>query len=173
MNITSNVQIHSLTGAPGITPILQIIRSIFQDAQDETKVWVLDANKTETDIPFRDKFDALYVKRGLDRLKLHYVLGTAPPGWTESIGRIDDEMVQTHMPSPSEQGIILVRRPEPMINVAVKPGLLAAGWDLEKYLRSEHCLNQVIRRRSLNYAFTFAHVAFVPCMQNIPWLSTH
>ena len=88
---------------------------------------MLDANKTETDILFRDKLDALYVKHGLDRLKLHYVLGTAPPGWTESIGRIDDEMVQTHMPSPSEQGIILVRGPEPMINVAVKPGLLAAG----------------------------------------------
>lgn len=120
---------------PGITPILQVLRGIFLDALDtETKVWVISANRTETDILCRDELDALYAKHGPHRMKLHYVLGTAPPGWTGSVGRIDNEMIKTELPSPSEQGIILVCGPEPMINYAVKPGLQAAGWDPEKYL---------------------------------------
>ena len=35
----------------GVTPILQVLRGIFLDKEDtETRVWILDANKTEEDI---------------------------------------------------------------------------------------------------------------------------
>ena len=37
-----------------------------------------------------------------DRLKLHHILG--PPGWTGSIGRINNDMIKTQLPNPSEQG---------------------------------------------------------------------
>ena len=37
-----------------------------------------------------------------DHLKLHHVLG--PPGWTGSIGRMDNDMIKTQLPNPSEQG---------------------------------------------------------------------
>jgi len=135
VSVTSNEQVEFTDQRPGITPILQVLRGIFLDSLDtETKVWVISANKTEEDILCRDELDTLYAQHGPHRMKLHYVLGTAPPGWTGSIGRIDNEMLETEMPSPSEQGIILVCGPEPMINYAVKPGLKAVGWDLEKHL---------------------------------------
>ena len=95
---------------------------------------MISANKTEQDILCRDELDALYAQHGPDRLKLHYVLGEASPGWTGSIGRIENDMIRERMPWPSEQGIILVCGPEPMIKYAVKPGLQAAGWDIDKYL---------------------------------------
>ena len=114
---------------------MQVLRGIFLDTLDtETKVWVISANKTEQDILCRDELDALYAQHGPDRLKLHYVLGEASPGWTGSIGRIENDMIRERMPCPSEQGIILVCGPEPMIKYAVKPGLQAAGWDIDKYL---------------------------------------
>lgn len=35
----------------GVTPILQVLRGIFQDKDDyETRVWLIDANRTEKDI---------------------------------------------------------------------------------------------------------------------------
>ena len=119
----------------GITPILQVLRSIFLDTLDtETKVWVISANKTVQDILCKDELDALYAQHGPHRLKLHYVVNDGPPGWTGSIGRIDNNMMKAEMPCPSEQGIVLVCGPEPMIKYAVKPGLEAAGWDIEKSL---------------------------------------
>ncbi|KAF8137711.1 hypothetical protein EV363DRAFT_1414909 [Boletus edulis] len=128
-------EVGMICGGSGITPILQVLRSIFLDALDtETKVWLISTNKTEQDILCRDELDALYAEHGPHRLKLHYILGRAPPGWTGSTGRIDNNILRTEMPRPSEEGIILVCGPEPMINYAVKPGLQAAGWDTEKYL---------------------------------------
>ncbi|KAL4079389.1 hypothetical protein J3A83DRAFT_4409606 [Scleroderma citrinum] len=128
-------EVGMICGGSGITPILQVLRSIFLDALDtETKVWVISANKTEQDILCRDELDALYAQHGPHRLKLHYVLSNASAGWTGSTGRINNNMLKAEMPCPSEQGIILVCGPEPMINFTVKPGLQAAGWDVEKYL---------------------------------------
>jgi len=129
-------EVGMICGGSGITPILQVLRSIFLDALDtETMVWVLSANKTEQDILCRDELDALHAQHGPHRLKLHYALSDeSPPGWTGSIGRIDNNMLKSEMPCPSEQGIILVCGPEPMIKYAVKPGLEAIGWDIEKYL---------------------------------------
>ncbi|KAN0084049.1 hypothetical protein V8E55_007553 [Tylopilus felleus] len=129
-------EVGMICGGSGITPILQVLRSIFLDASDtETKVWVISANKTEQDILCREELDALYAQHGPHRLKLHYVLSSAPPpGWTGSVGRINNDLLKAEMPCPSEEGIVLVCGPEPMINHAVKPGLQAAGWDIEKYL---------------------------------------
>lgn len=96
---------------------------------------MISANKTEQDILCREELDALYAQHGPHRLKLHYVLSSAPPpGWTGSVGRINNDLLKAEMPCPSEEGIVLVCGPEPMINHAVKPGLQAAGWDIEKYL---------------------------------------
>jgi nitrate reductase (NAD(P)H) len=40
-----------ICGGSGVTPILQVLRGIFQDKDDfETRVWLIDANRTEKDI---------------------------------------------------------------------------------------------------------------------------
>ncbi len=40
-----------ICGGSGITPIIQVLRAIFNDPDDQnTEVWLIDGNKTEEDI---------------------------------------------------------------------------------------------------------------------------
>nr|AGO04408.1 nitrate reductase [Pisolithus tinctorius] len=128
-------EVGMICGGSGITPILQVLRSIFLDTSDtETRVWVISANRTEEDILRRAELDLLFAQHGPHRLKLHYVLSKAPATWEGSTGRINEELLKAHIPGPSEHGILLVCGPDPMINQAVKPGLKAAGWNIENHL---------------------------------------
>ncbi|KAI6043890.1 hypothetical protein EDC04DRAFT_3056554 [Pisolithus marmoratus] len=128
-------EVGMICGGSGITPILQVLRSIFNDAGDtETRVWVISANRNEEDILCRDELDRLFAQHGPHRLKLHYILSKPPATWTGGTGRIDEKLLKIHMPDPSEHGMVLVCGPDPMINQAVKPGLKVAGWDIEKCL---------------------------------------
>ncbi|KAI5996354.1 hypothetical protein EDD15DRAFT_2419061 [Pisolithus albus] len=128
-------EVGMICGGSGITPILQVLRSIFHNAGDtETRVWLISANRTEEDILCRAELDSLFARHGPHRFKLHYVLSRAPPTWKWSTGRINEEMLRAHMPGQSDHGIILVCGPDAMINQAVKPGLKAAGWDIESHL---------------------------------------
>lgn len=43
-------------------------------------------------------------------------------------------MLETHLPPPGEDSLILVCGPQPMIDAVVKPELTALGWDVEKSL---------------------------------------
>lgn len=97
-------------------------------------MWLISANRTEEDILCRAELDSLFARHGPHRFKLHYVLSRAPPTWKWSTGRINEEMLRAHMPGQSDHGIILVCGPDAMINQAVKPGLKAAGWDIESHL---------------------------------------
>ena len=43
-------------------------------------------------------------------------------------------MFESHLPPPSEDSLILYCGSDPMLDLTVKPGLKALGWDLEKQL---------------------------------------
>lgn len=119
----------------GITPIIQVLRGIFTDASDPgTNVWIIDANKTEEDILYRDELEDLVSTFGHGRIKLHHILSNASPSWTGSRGRIDERILREHMPSPQNTTLILACGPDPMINLLVKPGLEAIGWDIGESL---------------------------------------
>jgi len=134
-----------ICGGSGITPILQVLRSVLDDDEDtETQLYLLDANKTETDILCRDELDIVNRLHGHGsptisgdrkaRIRIHHTLGRPPPQWPLSVGRINDAMLNAHMPSPSDDAIILICGPEPMIQHTVKPGLTRLGWDISKSL---------------------------------------
>ncbi|KAG2067855.1 hypothetical protein BDR04DRAFT_1104460 [Suillus decipiens] len=127
-------EVGMICGGSGITPILQVLRSILQDAESETRVWLISANKTEHDILCREELDMLFALHGRERFKLHYTLSIAPDEWPYSVGRINDVLLSEHMPQYSEHGLILVCGPDAMITHAVKPGLQNMGWDIEKSL---------------------------------------
>lgn len=58
----------------GVTPILQVLRGIFEDAEDvETRVWLLNGNRTVEDILCREDLD-LYLESHKERYKLHHTL---------------------------------------------------------------------------------------------------
>ncbi|KAF8601756.1 nitrate reductase [Ceratobasidium sp. AG-I] len=119
----------------GITPILQVLRSVLEDAEnEETTLWLLDSNRTEQDILCRDELFTFAERKG--RMKVHFTLSKSPnEGWTFSTGRINDDMMRLHLP-PSNQpdALILVCGPDALIKQTVKPGLERLGWDTAKTL---------------------------------------
>ncbi|KAF8671873.1 Nitrate reductase [NADH] [Rhizoctonia solani] len=108
----------------GITPILQVLRSVLEDSTDhETTLWLLDSNRTEQDILCRDELLTFAERKG--RMKAHFTLSKSPSeGWTFSTGRINDEMMKAHLPSPdTPDTLILICGPDNLIKQTVKPGL--------------------------------------------------
>ncbi|KAG1862047.1 hypothetical protein DFJ58DRAFT_776165 [Suillus subalutaceus] len=127
-------EVGMICGGSGITPILQVLRSILQNADSKTRVWVISANKTEHDILCKKELDRLFVLHGRERFKLHYTLSVAPEEWPYSVGWINDVLLSEHIPRHSEHGLILACGPDAMITHVVKPGLQNMGWDIEKSL---------------------------------------
>ncbi|KAF9045792.1 nitrate reductase [Hymenopellis radicata] len=122
-----------ICGGSGITPIIQVLRGVFNDQDDhKTEVWLIDANKTEEDIIFRDELDMLADKAG-GRLRLHHVLSrTKPRGWPYSSGLVNQQIMADHLPPPSLDVLALVCGPDPMVNLTVKPVLVKLGWDVDE-----------------------------------------
>ncbi|KAG8725079.1 hypothetical protein FRC09_009045 [Ceratobasidium sp. 395] len=91
----------------GITPILQVLRSVLEDPNDiETTLWLLDSNRTEQDILCRDELLSFAERKG--RMRAHFTLSKSPKaGWTFSTGRINDEMMRAHLP-PAGQADTLI-----------------------------------------------------------------
>lgn len=121
-------------GGSGITPILQVVRSVLDDPSDQTRLWLLYANKTELDILCREELDEMLALHGHDRLHIHYTLSSTPDQWVYGSGRITDKMIATHLPQPSPDGMILACGPNAMIEETLKPGLERCGWDVGRSL---------------------------------------
>lgn len=101
-----------LTPCCSITPILQVLRGILHDEEDkDTKIWLLNGNKTFEDILCRDELHELHDTHGIERYKLHHTLGTAPEGWSYSTGRMNEAMLKQHMPPLGDETLILICGP--------------------------------------------------------------
>ncbi|KAI0962720.1 hypothetical protein AcW1_000015 [Taiwanofungus camphoratus] len=121
-------------GGSGITPILQVLRSIVENPHDsDISIWLLYANKTEADILCREELHKFY-ELNSHRFHLHHTLSTVPQQWVYSSGRITDGMIASHLPRPSPDALILACGPAGMITEALRPGLQKHGWDTEKSL---------------------------------------
>ena len=129
-----NVVMLSTRRCLGITPILQVIRSVLHDASDTTtRLYLISANKTEVDILCKEELDAYLHSHNVSRrFHLHYTLGKPPAeGWTYSTGRVDDEMLREHLPSPGEDRMALACGPPAMVDGTVRDGLKRLGWDVD------------------------------------------
>ena len=125
-----------ICGGSGITPILQVLRGVLDDEGDETRLWLLVANKTETDILCREELDCmaqLHSNISKPRLYVHHTLGRPSTGWSFSTGRINDDMLRRHLPPPSEDAMVLVCGPDGLVKT-VRTGLERIGWDTHRSL---------------------------------------
>jgi len=115
-----------IAGGVGITPFLAIIRKIFANPADTTKVTLLFANQTENDIFLRTELESLAERHS--NFKLWYTLDRPPPQWTYSEGFITDEMIKGHL---FEDGVapsvFLICGPPPMVKFACVPNLEKLG----------------------------------------------
>jgi nitrate reductase (NAD(P)H) len=111
----------------GITPILQVLRAILSDpSHHDTRVWVLDVNRNVEDILCREELDQLLDKHH-SRYRCHHTLtgSHVPDGWEYSTGRVNDEMLRMHLPSPAEDGMVCICGP-PSMEQATKSRISAA-----------------------------------------------
>ena len=143
------LKVGMIAGGTGITPMLQIIRHVFKDPKDKLQIWLLYANQTEKDILLRKELEEVCEKNS-DRLNLWYTLDRPSEGWqyrlvflillkfkkkiifynfvSISTGFINDEMISKHLPPPSEDTLILMCGPPPMIKHACLPNLDKLGY---------------------------------------------
>ncbi|XP_056382563.1 NADH-cytochrome b5 reductase 2 [Hyla sarda] len=111
-----------LAGGTGITPMLQLIRHITQDPNDDTKCYLIFANQTEDDILLRSELESV-AKNHPDQFKLYYTLDRPPQGWKYGTGFVTADMIKKHLPSPSENPLVLMCGPPPMIQFACQDNL--------------------------------------------------
>lgn len=127
--ITVHVKkVSMIAGGSGIAPMLQLIRNITQNAEDETKLSLLFANKSEEDIMLRNELEEV-AKDHANRFKLWYTVDNAPEGWKYSTGFVNDEMISSHLYEPAPDTLVLMCGPHPMIDLACIPALDKLGYD--------------------------------------------
>lgn len=131
-----------IAGGSGITPIWSTLKALVDDeASSDVNVWILDANRTESDILAREHLDEVVGRAGA-RIKLWHVLSAKelPPNWAMGKGRVTTDVLRQHLPpAPKkpdneeelEDTLVLLCGPPPM-EAAVLKGLEELGWDVKR-----------------------------------------
>ncbi|XP_075423517.1 NADH-cytochrome b5 reductase 2-like isoform X1 [Ascaphus truei] len=116
-----------IAGGTGITPMLQLIHNITQDPSDDTKCYIIFANQTEEDILLRPELEQV-AKNHPDQFKLWYTLDRPPKGWDYGSGFVTADMIKEHLPPPTNEAIVLMCGPPPMIQFACQNNLAKLGY---------------------------------------------
>ncbi|CCX32021.1 hypothetical protein FPQ18DRAFT_373648 [Pyronema domesticum] len=104
-----------IAGGTGITPMYQLIRAIFNNPEDKTKVTLVFGNVTEQDILLKKELAHLE-NTYPQRFKAFYTLDNAPKeqGWATQ-GFVTKELLKTVLPEPkSGNNKIFICGPTPM-----------------------------------------------------------
>ncbi len=92
-----------IAGGTGITPMYQLIRAALSDAADETRIWLLYANRSEEDILLGDELAVLAAAHPA-RFTLTHTLSRPRDAatWKGCTGRVCADMVAQHLPPARE-----------------------------------------------------------------------
>ncbi|KAK7403775.1 NADH-cytochrome b5 reductase [Neonectria punicea] len=105
-----------VAGGTGITPMYQLVRGIFKNPEDKTKVTLIFGNVTEEDILLKKKFDELE-NTYPQRFRAFYVLDKPPANWTGNSGFITKDLLKTVLPEPKSDNIkVFVCGPPGLMN---------------------------------------------------------
>ena len=123
-----------ICGGTGITPMLQVIRQIFKDVGDTTRVSLLFANRTPSDVLMKAELDELAETH--PNLSVHYTVDNArDENWDGSIGFVDADMIKEHLPAAGPNVQVLLCGPPAMTEKAVIPALEKLGFTKEMYMQ--------------------------------------
>jgi len=123
-------KIGMLCGGTGVTPMLQVIRAILKNKLDTTQVSLIFANVNDEDILLRDELDRLVHQH--PNFHLYYVLNNPPQNWSGGVGFISQDMIQNHLPPPTDENIKVIMCGPPMMNKAMQGHLQALGYQTEQ-----------------------------------------
>jgi cytochrome-b5 reductase len=114
-------EVGMIAGGTGITPILQVIKAILRNPEDETKMSLIFANVSKDDILLYEELKEMALKH-YDQLTVHFVLNNPPNDeeWTGSVGYITADIIKAHCPVASEDTKILMCGPPPMMTAMIK-----------------------------------------------------
>jgi len=90
-----------LCGGTGITPMYQLIRAIFNNPNDKTKVSLVYGNVTEQDILLKKELEEIE-NTYPQRFKAFYLLDKPPEKWQGGSGHVTAELLKTVLPEPKE-----------------------------------------------------------------------
>ncbi|KAF0298302.1 NADH-cytochrome b5 reductase 1 [Amphibalanus amphitrite] len=88
-----------LASGAGVTPALQLIRTVMADPEDSTQVTLLCFAETVDDILLKDELDRYQATD--KRLQILYSLGETPENWDGEEGFIDSDMIQRMVAKPN------------------------------------------------------------------------
>eukprot|EP01062_Namystynia_karyoxenos_P022613 TRINITY_DN18684_c0_g1_i1.p1 TRINITY_DN18684_c0_g1~~TRINITY_DN18684_c0_g1_i1.p1 ORF type:complete len:387 (+),score=158.20 TRINITY_DN18684_c0_g1_i1:104-1162(+) len=92
--------VNMIAGGVGITPMLQLIRTVAQNPEDRTKVTLLFCNRTIEDILLADELRTLQEKHP-DKIQVHFMVDDAQGlDWKGLVGRTDAKVVHKLFPCP-------------------------------------------------------------------------
>ncbi|KAF2155269.1 ferredoxin reductase-like protein [Myriangium duriaei CBS 260.36] len=88
-----------IAGGTGITPMWQLIRGIFSNPKDKTKVTLVFGNIAEEDILLKHELAELENEYP-QRFRAFYVLDNPPENWQQGKGYVTKELLNTVLPKP-------------------------------------------------------------------------
>ncbi|KAF7021639.1 hypothetical protein CFC21_034561 [Triticum aestivum] len=107
-------QIGMVAGGTGITPMLQVVRAILKNPDDNTQVSLIYANVSPDDILLKKELDRL--ASSYPNFKVFYTVDKPSSDWRGGVGYISKDMVLKGLPGPGEDSLILVCGPPGMMN---------------------------------------------------------
>ncbi|AAS51833.1 ADL087Wp [Eremothecium gossypii ATCC 10895] len=112
-------EIGMIAGGTGISPMYQIIRAIFSNPRDKTRVCLVYGNQTKDDILLKPELDAMVAAKP-DQFKILYMLDKVAEGeqWEGKLGYITEAIMREHLPAPSSSAQLLLCGPPPMVSSA-------------------------------------------------------
>lgn len=113
-------------GGSGVVPLMAMVRA-HAEAGDAADLRLVLSARTLPDALFRAELEALGAA-GTIRAHLTLTRAAAPPGWTGSTRRVDDEMLMAIGPGPSQQPQIYLCGPTGFVEVVTEL-LIAQGHD--------------------------------------------
>lgn len=125
-----------IAGGTGITPMYQLCRAIFKNADDRTKVTLVFGNVREEDVLLRDELRELentYPRR----FRAFYLLDDPPKAWAGTKGFVSRDLLKTVLPEPKEENI--------KVFVCGPPGLMKAVSGAKKSPRDQGELTGLLK----------------------------
>ena len=101
-----------VAGGTGITPMLQIASELLRTGY-KGDIRLIYANVSPKDIMLKDRVQSLAASHS--NFKVHYLVDKSEKGWTGGVGYVTAEVLKAEMPAPSDENLILVCGPPPMM----------------------------------------------------------
>lgn len=93
-----------IAGGTGITPMWQLIRKIFSNPEDKTKVTLVFGNVTEEDILLKRELEDIE-NTYPQRFRAFYTIDKPGKDWVQGTGYVTKELLKTVLPEPKTGNI--------------------------------------------------------------------